>query len=228
MSKFAVAVLFSALAFNAQATVINFNNLAGTAVAGNNGISSSTGYLLTQFTNTSAVVSGFSFAGNGVYYGNRYEYLIQSGYGNNGKDNGTTAYNGTDFLMGYGGITMSSQDSKPFSVSSIDLVGWENVLATATFIGTRADNTTISYTVNLDAAQNQNKQSGNDFVKYALNGFTGLTSLSITGYDANHSSNLYYLAADNINVNAVPEPGSLAILGLGLGALALTRRRKQS
>jgi hypothetical protein len=223
MSKFRSIIRASALAFcaSSQAAVINFNNLAGTNMANNTYVYNGYSNHLTEFYNKNGATDGFNFRANNPNVNYNWEYFIQSGYGGGGDAAGT-AYNGTDMLMAYGGIVMSSQNGSPFSVSQIDVVGWDGNQSIATFLGTRVDNSTISYTVNLNTTGNWIKQSGNDFTTFALNGFTGLKSLNITG-----NNSYAYIAVDNITVNAVPEPGSLAIVGLGLGALGFVLRRKR-
>jgi len=212
MPNFRTALFAAALAFCAQtqAAVITFNNLAGTNVPGSVYVYSNQ---YTQMRNQSATVDGFTFASTVD------EIFMRSGYANGG-DTGYDAYNGTDFLMTYSTVTMRNVTATPFSVNSLDLVNWSGYGLTATLKGTRMDGTTITQLINLDTRPNNSKTVGNDFTNYALSGFTGLKSFSI-GSDSGN-----WVALDNIAVNAVPEPASLAILGLGLGALAIARRRK--
>jgi choice-of-anchor C domain-containing protein len=63
------------------------------------------------------------------------------------------------------------------------------------------------------------------FMFYAQGPSSTITFTSITG-DANYAlSNSFGPALDNVNVNAVPEPTSLLLFGLGLIGLAGIRRK---
>jgi hypothetical protein len=210
-SLLAILLLGAAsLAPAAHATVIDFNHLAGTNVPG-----SSARYIsYTEFyTNTTFTNNGFNFVGT------NNDFLMGNAYSNN--DANVYAYNGTDFLMAAGKLTISSATASPFKVSSLDLVGWSSMLTQATLTGTKVDGATVMQVINLSAIPNSVKRTGNDFTTFALSGFDNLSSLSIT-----HTGNAF-LAMDNLVVNStsVPEPSSLALFGLAMAGCVFMRRR---
>ena len=153
--------------------------------------------------------------------------------------------NTTNFYAGLndGVLALGRTDGQLFKLAGFD-VGFVGAMTGSDFPnntplvlkvqGTRADNSSFVATVVLGAPvdggfQFQTASLSAAFQTTAFKEiyFYGLpcdTSGNCTGFN----SNLGQFALDNINVSAVPEPGSYLLLGLGLCAVAgYTRGRKR-
>ncbi len=117
-------------------------------------------------------------------------------------------------------VKLARADGAAFDFSSIDLTklsvanpGGNSI----TFTGNYAAGGSVTKTVTIDTA----------FGLHTYTGFTGFTGLKSVTWNENFNVVKDY-QFDNINVSAVPEPATYAMLGAGLGLLAFMRRRKQA
>ena len=186
----------------AQAGVVDFNNASGGNLQ----------YISPAYSSDGLT---FTFAS--------YAYLMGTFY--TGTDQTSDlAINGNDYLMSYRDVTITKTDGGTFSLNSLDLTPWSDGSGVdqAILTGTKSAGASVSKTVTFaGGAANRSNVSGNDFTNYLLSGFDNLTSLTIS-----HGSG--YLAIDNVTfdqTSAVPEPSSIALLGLAFAGFAAVRRR---
>jgi hypothetical protein len=108
-------------------------------------------------------------------------------------------------------VVMTKVGGGAFSVTSIDAadVFRGEGGQTVTLIGTRADSSTVTQSFVLGSGNLQT---------FALSGMTDIVSMSLD------DSATTWFQFDNVNVGAVPEPATFAVLGIG--ALAILRRRR--
>lgn len=69
----------------------------------------------------------------------------------------------------------------------------------------------------------------NDFEFFSLSGFTGLSSVTFTGVGGQVTTG-YSFQIDTISLDttSVPEPASIALIGLGLAGIGFARKKNQS
>nr|WP_229262265.1 PEP-CTERM sorting domain-containing protein [Duganella guangzhouensis] len=159
---------------------------------------------IATWTGTSYVEDGFLLQSSGPW-GNQ---LLAS----------EITYNNGSYAMAatpVGTTTLTSLTSPAFNLNSIDLIrlparrDW-----TVTFIGTKTDNTTVSQTITI---------TDNAWHTYSLGAdFTDLVSVTW------QEGVLRLYAYDNIDVTAVPEAETWAMLLAGLGMLGWMQRRRQA
>ena len=194
--KFILALGTIVACQSAFATVITFESLGS---GGTNSNSVADGYTESgyQFNNLNHVGDAVAFA------------VWQTG--NTNDFNGSTAlFNNYDS----GQTEMTQVGGGGFNVTSIDMscLYLNNPGAfSVSFTGTRADASTVTNTFTLNTP--------NSVQTFNFSGMSNVVKLDWTQSSPYHQF-------DNININTVPEPASLAVLGLG--AFALIRRRKNS
>jgi hypothetical protein len=146
-----------------------------------------------------------------------------------------------------GGVTITKDDGGRFSLRSLDFgfVAPTGGLANFSYgqlllTGTFANGDTLGYALDFPGTDNDGNPLFGSATLPAGFGYSELTSLTIRAclFDGaggctvapdNSDPSIYQaqFAIDNLGLAEVPEPGSLALIGLGMGAF-LARRRKSA
>ena len=140
-----------------------------------------------------------------------------------------TAQDGNNFveLDSHGNSWMSQTFSSPGSV--LDISYWyaarEGTGASTNGIEIWLNGTDIG---NLFTPGNSGNGTNNTaWILYSAN-VTGIAGSNTLEFRAVGTSETYGGSLDNVSVNAVPLPGTLGLLGLGLAGMGVIRRRKAS
>jgi PEP-CTERM motif len=136
--------------------------------------------------------------------------IVDSAAGFNGSGSAYYAWNS---LAGNNPVLLTSLDGGLFDLLSLDVGGGQNGVSNFDIIGNLFGGGAVVFNV----------VGAGVFSNISLSGFTNLVSVgfSYTSGDVGAIDNL------QLAVAAVPEPGSVALVGLAFAALAVSRRRRQ-
>lgn len=191
----------------AQATVVTFDDIPNTANA----------------IQTTASSSGYDF--NGLHF-----HIVDSADARLVR-NASTSYLAAEAAQGLGQpVTMTKAGGGTFSLNGMDVAelwlsgdannSFFEVLISASVFG----GGTLSKTVVLDGIRD-GAGGVDDFQGVIFSGWDNLTSVTITGRNAAGGFGDYSIDNIQIDSSTVPEPATLALLGLGLAGICFGRRK---
>ncbi|MBI1334615.1 MAG: PEP-CTERM sorting domain-containing protein [Armatimonadetes bacterium] len=131
----------------------------------------------------------------------------------------TLAAIGDDNNGATGSVNFKPISDAPFSMESFDSAVFDGTFATGsiTVVGNYEGGGTTSQVFNVT----------NQWQTFMLDGsFTNLDSITVMDNGSGGLGTVSGFQLDNLTIDSVPEPASLAVLGIG--ALALVRRRRTS
>lgn len=193
------ALAIACAAAQAHATVITFDEIA--ASNSNSPLTNEYAFEGVTFGSDNSGIWGGIGEGDpgnwGVAGTNGTQFL-----GNNGVVNGNTYVTTISFATGESLISFDTSRTNGSSAGQTLLV---NAYAGATLV----------------SSQSITQGNIGDWTSVSVGG-SGITSLVLTGSASGFSP----YAIDNLNVTAVPEPASMALMAAGLGLIGVARRRR--
>jgi hypothetical protein len=229
-----------------QQSLANFNNPGGTAIGGLNLNSTYEWTAVFGFREIVTSISGQTATFQAIAGGPNFFQVYVSGVNNNPLA-GTGFNDGTPILSGTlrTGAASTSSFTNQGGSSALDQFGTDNYPGMNSVSGLGSGNLVVdvssansSYfltpftTLELDYKTFQNLPYGDiDPSAQFWNGsafIPGATLASIGALNGSTGPNVMFetRASNNFFVTNVPEPGSLALMGLAMGAMSWVRRRK--